>query len=150
MALLTGTFLVGCVSVGNTTIPKPTADFTPKEVYAVPYDKLWDATLNALDKNQIAAITANKESGIIQTDYTDGPSTLLLGGLGGAQSTRYKYDITLRNQSSGGVKLNIICKVESTINSGQGSSQWSDVSGQNTKLVKQMKDWLYEQIEKGL
>jgi hypothetical protein len=149
-ALLTGTLLVGCISVGNTKVPKATANFVPKEVYAVTFDKLWDTTLNALDKNQIAAISANKESGIIETDYTDGPSTLIMGGLAGAQSTRFKYDITLRNQSTGGVKLNIICKVESTINSGHGSSQWSDVSGQNTKLVKQMEDWLYEQIEKDL
>src|SRR5665213_3074825 len=117
LALLIGTLLVGCVSTGN-NMPKPTASFVPKQTYAVAYDKLWDITINALDKNQIAVISANKESGIIQTDYMDGPSTLLLAGLGGAQSTRYKYNITLRNQSAGGVKLNIICKVESTINSG--------------------------------
>ena len=80
----------------------------------------------------------------------DGKSTLIMGGLAGAQSTRYKYNLTLRNQSAGNVKLNILCKVESTINSGRGSSQWSDVSGQNTKLVKQLEDWLYEQIEKDL
>src|ERR1039457_3635880 len=144
MGLLTGTLLVGCVSVGNKTVRKATAEFTPKQVYAVTYDKLWDTTINALEQNRIAVVSANKESGIIQTDYTDGPSTLILGGLAGAQSTRYKYDITLRNESAGGVKLNIICKVESTINSGHGSSQWSDVSGQNAKLVKQMEDWLYE------
>ena len=150
LSLLTGAMLVGCISVGNKTVPKATADFTPKQVYAVSYDKLWDAIMNALAKNRIAAVTATKESGIIQTDYTDGPSTLIMGGLAGAQSTRYKYDISLRNQTAGGIKLNIICKVESTINSGHGSSQWSDVSGQNAKLVKQMEDWLYEQIEKDL
>jgi hypothetical protein len=150
LAILTATLLVGCISVGNKTVPKATADFTPKQVYAVTYDKLWDTTMNALDKNRIAAITANKESGIIQTDYTDGASTLILGGFAGAQHTRYKYNISLRNEAAGGVKLNIICKVESTIFSGQGSSQWSDVSGENTKLVKQREDWLYEQIEKGL
>jgi hypothetical protein len=148
-ALLTGTLLVGCVSVGK-TMPKTTANFAPKQVYAVAYDKLWDTTISALDTNRIAVLSASKESGIIQTDYMDGKSTLIMGGLAGAQSTRYKYNLTLRNQSAGNVKLNILCKVESTINSGRGSSQWSDVSGQNTKLVKQLEDWLYEQIEKDL
>lgn len=148
-AILTGMFFVGCISVGK-KLPQPTINFTPREVYAVSYDKLWDATLNALDKNRIGTTSANKESGLIQTDYTDGPSSLIAGGLAGSQNTRYKFDISLRNQSAGGVKLNIICKVESSIYSGQGSSQWSDVSGQNTKLVKQMEDWLYEQIEKSL
>lgn len=150
MALLTGTMLVGCMSVGPVTMPEPDVTFAPKQTYAVTHDKLWDATISALEKNRIAAVSANKESGIIQTDYVNGPSTLIMGGLAGAQSTRYKFNLTLRNQSADSVKLNILCKVESTMNSSSGSSQWTDVTGQNAKLVKQLENWLYEQIEKDL
>lgn len=49
------------------------------------------AILDALDKNRIAALTADKSSGIIQTDWIAGPSKVIITM---NQSNRYKYNIT--------------------------------------------------------
>jgi len=133
----------GCVS-DNGTYPAPTANFTPKRVYAVQYDKLWQATLDALDKNRITVVSTDKSSGIIQTDYIAGPGTFMVVM---AQSTRYKYNITLRSEPDGGVKVNVICRIEDSINNGQSSSQWRDVTPQNTTLENRLETWLYEQLE---
>ena len=133
----------GCVT-DNGKFPEPTADFMPKHTYAVQYDKLWQATLDALDKNQIAVVSTDKSDGIIQTDYIAGPGTLILLT---AQSTRYKYNITLRKEPDGNVKMNVICKIEDSMNNGHDSTQWRDVTPQNTKLENKLETWLYEQIE---
>ena len=65
-----------------------------------------------------------------------------------AQSTRYKYNITARNQSDGTIRVNVICKVESSINGEHGADPYRDVTPQNTALATKMETWLYEQIEK--
>jgi len=140
--------LTGCAThTGNVYFPEPSANFTPKETYAVSYDKLWDATLNALDANRIATVSADKVSGTIQTDGIEGPSATV-GYFLASQSTRYEYNISLRNQSDGNVKLNIFCKIEDTVSNGQGSTQWHDVTSQNADRAKKLETWLYEQIEK--
>ena len=135
--------LTGCVS-DNGKFPEPTANFMPKRIYAVQYDKLWQATLNALDKNQIAVVSTDKSDGIVQTDYIAGPGTFMVFA---AQSTRYKYNITLRNEPDGSVKVNVICRIEDSMNNGQSSSQWRDVTPQNTALETKLETWLYEQVE---
>jgi NlpB/DapX lipoprotein len=145
LILITG----GCVT-DNGTLPTPSANFTPKRTYAIPHDKLWQTVLDTLDKNRITTVSMDKSSGIIATDYVAGPGRLVLGGLGGAQSTRYKYNISLRDESDGSVKMNILCKVESSIYSGEGSSQWRDVTPSNAPLADKLESWLYEQIEDGL
>src|ERR1700733_9119472 len=86
--------LTGCVT-DNGKFPESTVNFMPKRTYAVQYDKLWQATLDALDKNQITVVSTDKSDGIIQTDYIAGPGTLIMLT---AQSTRYKFNITLRNE----------------------------------------------------
>jgi hypothetical protein len=146
LLLVTG----GCATTDNGTLPTPSANFTPKRAYTIPYDKLWQTILDTLDKNSIITVNIDKSSGIIATDYIAGPGRVLLGGFGGAQSTRYKYSISLRNESDGSVKMNVICKVESSISSGQGSSQWRDVTPSNAALANKLETWLYEQIEDGL
>jgi NlpB/DapX lipoprotein len=139
----------GCVS-GNGKLPTPSANFTPKRTYAVSRDKLWQAVLDALDQNHITVVSDDKSSGIIQTDYLAGPESLLVFPVAIEQSSRYKYNITLRDESDGSIRVNVICKIESTTNSGHGSSQWNDVTPQNAKLENQLETWLYEQIEKQL
>src|SRR5215469_16214666 len=62
----------GCVT-DNGKFPTPAADFTPKRTYAVSHDKLWQATLDALDNNHIAVMNSDKADGRIQTDYVSGP-----------------------------------------------------------------------------
>src|SRR5580698_9734786 len=96
--------LAGCVT-DNTKFPTPTANFVPKQKYAVPHDKLWQAALDALDNNRIAVVSSDKADGIIQTDYIAGPGEVMIP-LGIEQVTRYKYNISLRDESGGGVKLN--------------------------------------------
>jgi hypothetical protein len=145
LLLITG----GCVT-DNGKLPTPSADFTPKRTYQISYDKLWQTILDTLDKNTIITVSTDKSGGVIVTDYIAGPGSLLLGGLGGAQSTRYKFNISVRNESDGSVKMNIFCKVESSINSGHGNSQWRDVTPSNAVLADKLAAWLYEQIESGL
>ena len=135
--------LTSCVT-DNGKFPEPTANFMPKRTYAVQYDKLWQATLDALDKNQIAVLSTDKSDGIIQTDYVAGPGTLIMLT---AQSTRYKFNITLRNEPNGNVKMNLICKIEDSMNNGHDSTQWRDVTPQNSKLENKLEGWMYEQIE---
>jgi hypothetical protein len=139
-------FAGGCVTT-NGTLPTSSANFTPKGTYAISRDKLWQTILDTLDKNHIAAVTADKSSGIIQTDYIAGPE---VANIAFVESVHYKYNISLRDQSDGSVKVNIIGKLESTVNSGHGSSQWNDVTPQNVEKVKNLENWLYEQIEDGL
>jgi hypothetical protein len=116
----------------------------PKRIYSVQYDKLWQASLDALDKNNIAVISTDKSDGIIQTDYIAGPGTLILLT---AQSTRYKYNITLRNETDGSIKVNIVCRIEDSMNNGKDSTQWRDVTPQNASLENKLETWLYEQVE---
>jgi hypothetical protein len=144
-------FTNGCATkVGNASFPESSASFTPKSSYAVSKDKLWDATLSALDKNRIATASVDKASGVIQTDYIEGESALIGFGLIASQHTRYKYNVTLRDQSEGAVKLNVICKIESTMKGTSGSSQWHDVTSQNAEQTKKLENWLYQEVEKGL
>jgi NlpB/DapX lipoprotein len=138
----------GCVS-GNGKLPTPSANFTPKRTYAVSHNKLWQAILDALDQNHIPVVSDDKSSGIIQTDYVAGPEQLMIL-INTAQSTRYKYNISLRDEADGSIKVNVICRIESTMSNGHGSSQWNDVTPQNAKLENQLETWLYEQIEKQL
>jgi hypothetical protein len=136
-------FATGCVS-DNGKFPAPSANFTPKRTYAVPYDKLWQAALDALDKNRITTVSVDKASGIISTDYVAGPGQFMVIM---AQSTRYKYSISLRNESDGSVRMNVICKVESSINGQHGADPYRDVTPQNAVLTGKLESWLYEQIE---
>jgi hypothetical protein len=112
--------------------------------YAVSHDNLWHATLDALDKNNIAVVNTDKSDGIIQTDYIAGPGTFMVVM---AQSTRYKFNVTLHDESDGSVRLNVICAVEDSVNNGRDSTQWRDVTPQNAALVNRLETWLYEQVE---
>lgn len=141
--LLALTILTGCFT-DNGSFPQPTAGFTAKQTYAVSYDKLWNGILDALDQNRITTTSVDKASGVIATDYIAGPSRFMVVA---AQSTRYKYTIELRNKDDGTVRMNIICKIEDSMNGSGGSSQWGDVTPQNAALAGKLETWLYEQIE---
>ncbi|MGH7977987.1 MAG: hypothetical protein ACREE6_01330 [Limisphaerales bacterium] len=136
----------GCVT-DNGKFPTPDANFTPKRTYAISHDKLWQATLDALDKNRIAIVNSDKADGIIQTDYLAGPGEFMVFA---TQITRYKYGITVRDTSDGNVKLNVICTIEDSMNDGRSSTQWRDVTPQNTALAAKLEAWLYEQVENQL
>ena len=148
--ILAGMFFTGCMQIGPVKLPMASTNFTAKVTYSVTSDKMWEAITTALDKNRIATTSADRASGILQTDYVEGASSLIAGGLVASQSTRYKFNLTVRSQSEGKVRLNIISKVESTMHGRAGVSQWTDVSGQNAVLTKNLENWLYEEIEKNL
>jgi len=143
--------LAGCSTpVGKTRYPEASASYAPKTSHAVSADRLWETVLNTLERNRIAIASSDRGSGTLQTDYLEGQSSLIGLGLIAAQSTRYKYNVTVRPQTDGTTRLVVLCKVESTMKGGSGASQWTDVSGQNTELVRNLETWLYEQIEKEL
>jgi hypothetical protein len=135
----------GCVT-DNNKFPVPTANFVPKKEYAVSHAKLWQATLGALDNNRIAVVSTDKADGIIQTDYIAGPGEVNIA-LAISQETRYKYNITLWDETNGSVRLNILCTIEDSTSSTRNTSQWRDVTSQNTALGNKLEKWLYEQIE---
>lgn len=141
-ALLAG----GCVT-DNGKFPTPDANFSPKRAYTMSRDRLWQATLDALDRNRIAVVHSDKTDGIIQSDYLAGPGTFMVFA---SQSTRYKYNIALRDQPNGSIKLNVICTIEDSLNDGRSSTQWRDVTPQNAQLAEKLETWLYEQIESEL
>ena len=140
--------LAGCVT-DNGKFPTPTANFVPKREYAVSHDKLWQATLDALDNNRIAAVSTDKADGIIQTDNIAGPGEVNIA-LAISQITRYKYNITLRDEADGRVRLNVLCTIEDSMSNSHNTSQWRDVTSQNTALENKLEVWLYEQIEDAL
>jgi hypothetical protein len=143
-ALLLG----GCVT-DNGKFPTPSANFTPKRTYAVSHDKVWQATLDALDNNRIAVVNSDKADGRIQTDYISGPGQVNIA-LAISQITRYKYNITIRDEGDGSVKLNVFCTIEDSMSSAHSTSQWRDVTNQNATLENSLETWLYEQIENAL
>ena len=140
--------LAGCVT-DNTKFPAPSANFVPKREYSVSHDKLWQSTLDALDNNHIAVLSTDKADGIIQTDYIAGPGEVNIA-LAISQVTRYKYNITLRDEADGSVRLNIMCTIEDSMSSTHNTSQWRDVTSQNTAQEDKLEAWLYEQIENAL
>jgi hypothetical protein len=144
----TAVILAGCVT-DNGKFPTPTIGFVPKKEYAVSHDKLWQATLDALDNNHVDAVSTDKADGIIQTDYIAGPGEVNIA-LAISQITRYKYNITLRDEADGSVRLNVMCTIEDSMSSTHNTSQWRDVTSQNTALENKLETWLYKQIQDAL
>lgn len=152
LILLAALLVGGCVSnVGTTRFPEASANFSPKRTYAVPLSAAYEKVERTLDDARIPIANQNKSdsSARIQTDYIEGQSQLIAGGFVAAQSTRYRYHVTLRPNEKG-TTINILCNVESTMKGQSGASPWTDVSGQNPQLTAKLEAWLYEQIEKNL
>jgi hypothetical protein len=144
--------LTSCTTIGPADTRQPSATFAPKRVYAVEQNAALQKMEKILDEARIPIASQNKSdsSARISTDYIAGPTALIAGGLVGAQSTRYRYHITVRPAESQKTSVLITCNVESTIKGGSGASQWTDVSNQNQKLTAIRENWLYEQFEKDL
>lgn len=138
--------------MGKTTLPQPSANFTSKRTYGLSCSNAFPKVEQVLEESRIAIASADKaaDQGRIQTGYIQGSSRLMGLGLVASQSTRYRYSIGMRSPEPGKTAIAIVCKIESTMTGRAGSSQWTDVSGQNTALVSNLENWLYEQIEKKL
>src|ERR1035437_565156 len=154
LAFLAGTMLIGfAVKAGTAKPVERSKNFVPKITYAVSYDKLWDAIMIVLDKSRITVLSADKTSGIIQTDYFGEKEQMILGGFAGIGNFRWKCNLTLRNQSDGSIKLNITVKCDATTRgflSDRAPDQWHDVTSSNVKTIKKLETSFYEEIEKEL
>ena len=142
----------GCINIPNTKFPEASANFSPKRNYSVPLATACAKVERTLDDARIPIVSQNKSdsSTRIQTDYVSGQSQLILGGLVASQSTRYRYQVTLRPTDEKTTAINVVCNVESTMKGHSGASPWTDVSSQNAKVIANLETWLYEQIEKNL
>jgi hypothetical protein len=148
--LTAGLMISGCATaVGGVKLPQAAANFTPKHNYTATPEKAFAAVQTALENNHIGVASSDKGTGVIRSEVVNGPSYLMAGGMAGAQSTRYSFNVSVRANGSE-VRINIIAKLESSINSGNGSSQWNDVTGQNPANIAQLETWLFEQIEAAL
>ena len=67
-----------------------------------------------------------------------------------SQITRYKYNITLRDEAGGSVRLDIMCTIEDSMSNTHNTSQWRDATSQNPALENQLEARLYQQIESEL
>jgi len=151
MVIVSGLVVMDCaVQVGQAQFPQPSAGFAPKRTYEVSYEAMWQTVLRVLEEHRITTASFDKSTGRIATDYIQGITTMYAGGLGGVGQSRYKYNIIVEDVGAGKTRVNIICKLESTLAGSTGSTPWRDLSTQNAKLVAELEYWLYEQVEKAV
>ncbi len=139
--------LTGCFSTGEVKYPQASPGFEPKRAYDATVDKVWKAATDALDRNRIAVVSSDQSSGRIQTDTVAGEN--LISIVGGGTMFRYSYNIRVTHDEGGKTKLSIICKLESMHQIHNSTRPFMDVSPENQATVKNLENWLYEQIEKG-
>lgn len=140
--------LAGC-KTGNVSFNKPSDGFEPRRVYSTTFDKAWQAVNQALDANHIAVASSDKADGRIQTDYIQGESMVM--GLGSSADSRYNYNIKLFPEEGGKIRVSVIAKLEMMISHDTGGGAYKDVTQLNQAgVVKNLENWLYEQIERGL
>jgi hypothetical protein len=129
------------------SLPQPSANFQPTDVIPFSPAQVYKAAVGVLDDARVSILNENKEDGRITTDYVAGPSFTVLGGfLGGGNSTRYKYLVSIKS-ASGGTKLKVTTYLES---SGTSFQSWRDVSEDNQTQVRNIQNALIESIEKSL
>lgn len=133
--------VTGCVSIGPDT-PKADPGFVPKITYDMNYDTAWARVIAALGTNSIPIASSSRETGQIVTDYIGGSTNI---GLANANS-RYKYTIFLLRASPNRTTINITAVLES----GSNGLGFHDVSAFNTERVTNLRNALYEKIERSL
>lgn len=139
--------LTGCVPLGATRFPEPSASFVPRKEYAASFENVWRAMQDVLQSNRIVVATENKSEGRITTEYIQGQGQMAGFGLLGVLSTRYRYFIRISNAGSRSTSINIVAYLES---SGSAMPAWRDISNDNRPIVTSLENWLYEQIQKQL
>jgi hypothetical protein len=132
-----------CFSVGSASLPSASEGFIPKKSYEKSYEEIWNASQNVLLAERVNIISQDKENKRIQTDYIQGATQVAL--LGGALSTRYKYNIVFTpNGTTTGI--NIVATLESS----SKSIDWHDISKDNSEKVSSIENYLYEKIEQSI
>lgn len=128
-------------------LPQPSPGYQAKKLLPVTSDVLFQTVLRIFDENRITPGVIDKENGRIVSDYVAGPTFSTAFGLLGSNSTRYKVNIFIVKISKSSSKINVVARIES---SGSQIQSWRDVSADNRKVVSDIEDWMYEQIEQGV
>jgi len=131
-------------SQSGADLPAPSANYVAKTIYQGSEKKVLASVLDAMAKSNVDVLTIDRESGRVGSDYVAGPTYSAVFGLLGSNSTRYKFNIIVSRDGAKSV-VSVTAKIES---SGDEASSWRDVSADNKDGVIQLRDWMYEQIEK--
>ena len=146
MTMLMVVMLVSCATtLGNTKFPEASQNYDPRKDWRFDMTKLFMLlNNNVLEENRASIASQDKSEGRITTDYIQGVTQMMALGILGTIQTRYKYNINLTKLSKSKTRINIHCILEST---GNKMSAWRDISNDNLELVKNLENWLYEQID---
>jgi uncharacterized lipoprotein len=144
---------VAVVHAEEMEFPKASEGFSPKIIYAAKLDDIWGRAISALSANGFQIATASKETTQISTDFKTGPSTK--PKIGGALLSRYKYVVSVVSMSPTQTRVTITPTVEFRRNQSsflgmqtRGDAMWHDSTNENPELVANLKNWLYEQLER--
>jgi len=137
----------GCVPIGATRFPQAPENFVPKKEYATSFEAAWANVHDVLNKNRIVVAAENRGEGRVTTEYIQGQSQADVLGLLGVISTRYRYSIRIARGANRNTTIDVVANLES---SGNAMPAWRDISNDNTRIVTNIENWLYEQIQKRL
>lgn len=97
IVLVLGLFLCGCIVTKVHTMPVQT--------FSVPYDQVWDSVIVYLDKEKEPIVLADKEKGVISTDWVNMQKVFA--------TKRYRYDIQVTEVGENQVQVGIASPQES-------------------------------------
>ena len=134
------------------SLPSPTPGFQPKVVYSVPLASAWIGAINSINISQIPIASASKDANQIMTGYKSGPTE---GGtfLQGKLATQYKFQVSFIAISSSRTQIVVLPTLEARrLTSGliRGDANWVNVTTENAASVEELRNWMYEQIERNL
>ncbi|MFA7201466.1 MAG: outer membrane protein assembly factor BamC [Candidatus Paceibacterota bacterium] len=138
---LMSVLLCSCFTVGSATLPSATEGYTPKKTYEKSFDEVWKSVQDVLLAERITIATQDKANKKIQTDYIQGSTQV--GLVGGALTTRYKYNIIFDASNKNTTSITILATLESS----SKSIEWHDISKDNSEKVQNLENYLYEKIE---
>jgi|GEM_PF-1432828 len=133
-------------SQSGAELPAPSANYVAKTSYKESQKKVLAAVLDAMAKNNVDVLSIDRESGRIASDYVAGPTYTAAFGFLGSNATRYKFNVIVTKEGTKSA-VSVTAKLES---SGDEVESWRDVSADNKETVTQLRDWMYEKIEKQL
>lgn len=139
-----GSFVASISTLEGAQIPEPSPNFAPIEVLPGSPEDVFDVVTDIFDDGGVVIVQADRAEGRVTTDYIAGPTSYVLGFLGGTVS-RYRYLVTIR-EAEGGSTIRIKTFLES---SSADVQSWHDVAGQNPTAMEALRLSLYEAIQEG-
>lgn len=138
---LMSVLLCSCFTIGSATLPSATEGYSPKKTYEKSFEDVWKSVQEVLLVERITIATQDKPNKKIQTDYIQGTSQV--GLVGGALTTRYKYNILFDTSGKNTTSITILATLESS----SKSIEWHEISKDNLEKVQGLENYLYEKIE---